>query len=133
MSPDEIVNNFYNLYLVTNKIPMPTLLLWTGRGLSVWYKVKNQNAKYKKKIYNKLFNLFTTLLEEERIDTQCGDYARIMRPAHSYHTEVLSSVSIVHKYKGNIWNNFEELLKDIDVTEYEKFIKEKEDNLIKYE
>lgn len=132
MSSQEITERFYNLYIATNRLPMPTLVLWTGRGLSVWYKVKNQNAKYKKKIYNKLFNIFTEMLEEERIDTQCGDYPRVMRPAHSSHTGVLSSVDIVYKDKSNLWNSFEDLLKSIDYDEYDKFIKEKEQNITKY-
>lgn len=132
MSQQEIVERFYNLYIATNRLPMPTLVLWAGRGLSVWYKVKNQNARYKKKIYNRLFNLFTEILEEERIDLQCGDYARVMRPAHSYHTGVLSATSIVHMDKENIWNSFEDLLRDIDNAEYDNFIKEKQENIIKY-
>lgn len=130
--PQLIVDNFYNKYIKTNKIPMPTSLIWTGRGLSVWFKVKNQNAKYKQKIYNRIYSYFLELLEEDRIDGSCRDLSRIMRPANSYNSSSKSQTNFVYLNQKNVWDNFEELFLDLNEQEYKKYQAEIEQNIIEF-
>jgi len=88
----------------TNRIPTPTFIIDSGRGLYAIWKINSVPGKYKnvQKLYNHIQNYLVEMMSDIGADPQATDMARVLRTPGTYNTKsntvvkVLKSENIIY-------------------------------------
>lgn len=88
----------------TNRIPTPTFIIDSGRGLYAIWKINSVPGKFKnvQKLYNHIQNYLIQMTEQIGSDPHASDMARVLRTPGSFNTKndsvvkVLKSENIVY-------------------------------------
>ncbi|MDT8719537.1 hypothetical protein IAI10_23100 [Clostridium sp. 19966] len=122
----DLFYSFWDNYINAGILPPPTAIRFTGRGLTIWYKVKNQNAKYKRYFYKYIQQVIYNKLNLKIMDSKTFDLSRITRTQNTYNIKGNNIAENLYFNKSIVYNNLEELLKDIDIEEYNRCISKRE-------
>lgn len=104
LSLDDVLNAI-EFYVKTERIPMPTIILDSGRGAYAIWKIESVPGAYKqtKNLYNHIQQYICDLFRDFGADPKAKDIARILRVPFSINTKVNKRVEIIKMNSENVY------------------------------